>query len=112
MSYSFGDSLTSLPSTLTMRLTRSTDRSPVWKIGFSPCCCKPVPQRHADARDKFVHAERLGDIVVGAELERLDDAGLVGAARQDEDGQVQPLVAPFAQQVVAAACRAGRDRAG
>ena len=36
-------------------------------------------------RRELVHSERLGDVVVGAELERFDDAGLVRAAGQDDD---------------------------
>ena len=36
-SYSFGDSLTSRSPTLTMRRTRSTERSPVRNTGRSPC---------------------------------------------------------------------------
>src|SRR5438445_7624784 len=61
-----------------------------------------VPQRDADARHQFVHAERLGDIVVGAEFQSLDDAGLVGAAGEDDDGNVEPVVTPFAQELMTA----------
>jgi hypothetical protein len=60
-----------------------------------------VAQRHADARGQFVHAEGFRHIVVGAEFQRLDDAGLVGAARQDDDRASQALLAPAAQQIVA-----------
>ena len=44
-----------------------------------------MAQRRPHAREQLVHAERLGDVIVGAEIERLDLAGLVAAARQDDD---------------------------
>ncbi|CCV16199.1 hypothetical protein MESS4_830419 [Mesorhizobium sp. STM 4661] len=61
-----------------------------------------VTKRHTDARDQLIHAERLGDVVIGAELERGDDAGLVGAAGKDDHGNVQAVVPPFAQQIMSA----------
>ena len=38
-SYSLGESFTSSSPTLTMRRTRSTERSPTWKTGRSPWTC-------------------------------------------------------------------------
>ena len=42
-------------------------------------------QRHSDTGDQFVSAERLGDVVVRAELERRDLVGFSTARRQDND---------------------------
>ena len=47
---------------------------------------RPAQQR-AHARDEFVGAERLGDVVVGAELEPDDAVGLFGAGGQHDDRQ-------------------------
>ena len=44
-----------------------------------------APQRRPDARDDLLHAERLGDVVVGAHLQPDDAVELVGAGRQHED---------------------------
>ena len=51
---------------------------------------KLMTKRRPHARKQFVHAEGLGDVIVGAEIERLDLADLVAAARQhhDRDGLV------------------------
>ena len=53
------------------------------------------------AGEKLRHAEGLGDVVVRPEIERLDLAGLVVAARQHHDGQVGILSPHGAQKVVA-----------
>ena len=45
-----------------------------------------VAQGGAHAGVQLVDAEGLGQIVVGAEVERLDLAALVGAAGQHDDG--------------------------
>src|SRR5262249_12620943 len=44
-----------------------------------------MAQRRAHAGEQFVHAERLGDVVVGAEVECLDLADLIAPARQPHD---------------------------
>jgi hypothetical protein len=62
-----------------MRRTRST----VWNIGRSPSCCSRW--RGADAGEELVNAERLSHIIIGAEIEFLDLAGLVSAAGQHDD---------------------------
>src|SRR5215831_9854334 len=89
-SYSLGESFTSRSPTFTIRRTRSTERSPVWNTGRSPCTCSWW-RSAAHAGEQLLHAERLGDIVVGAEIERLHFAGLVAAARQHYDRH--PLIA-------------------
>ena len=49
--------------------------------------------RGADARDELLHRERLDEVVVGADLERVD-AVVLGAARgDDDDRRADPLVA-------------------
>ena len=44
-----------------------------------------VAQRRPHARHEFVHAERLGDVIVGAAIECRYLASLVAAARQDDN---------------------------
>jgi hypothetical protein len=101
MSYSFGESLISLSRELDDALDQIDRELAGLEDRLLALLLQLVAQRDADARDQFLHAERLRHIVVGAELQRLDDAGLVGAARQDQDRQIEPLLAPFAQQVMA-----------
>src|SRR3546814_2639765 len=48
-------------------------------------CGAPMTQRGADAGEQFVGVERLGDIVVGAEIERGDLLGAVFACGNDEE---------------------------
>ena len=57
------------------------------------------------AREQLIHAERLRHIVVGAEIERRDLAGLVAAARQNDDGQVALAAADLPQQIRVHRCR-------
>ena len=59
-----------------------------------------VAQRGADAGDELLHAERLGQVVVGAELQRLDDAGLVGTAGKDQHRHIVARGAPAAEQLL------------
>ena len=59
-----------------------------------------MAQCRAHARQQLVHAERLGDVVVGAEVERLHLAGLVAAARQHHDRDAFVARADHAQQLV------------
>ena len=83
-----------------MRRTRSTERSPTRKTGRSPCVLQLVAQRRPHPGEKLVHAERLGYIIVGAEIERLDLAGLVAAARKHDDGHALIAGADGSQQLV------------
>ena len=61
---------------------------------------RDAPQQRADARDQLVGAERLGDVVVGADLEADDAVGLLGARRHhdDRDGARWPRSARSARQ--------------
>src|ERR1700682_4256260 len=52
-----------------------------------------VPQRRAHAGEQFVHPERFGEIIIGAEIGRLDLSGLVAAARQPHGGQAGNSIA-------------------
>ena len=101
MSYSFGDSLISLPLDLDDAPDEIDRQIAGLEHRLLALLLQPVAERHADARHQLVHAERLGHIVVGAEFQRLDDAGLVGAAGQDDDRQVKPSSRQLLQQVVA-----------
>ena len=85
MSYSRGESSTSSPRTSTSRRTRSTVRSPLRKTGRSPCCCRRWRSAARTAGMELVDAEGLGQIVVGAEVESLDLAALVGTAGEHDD---------------------------
>ena len=76
-----------------MRRTRSTVRSPLWKDRLLALLLQAVAQRGADAREQFVHAERLGDVIVGAQIERLHLAAFVGAARQHDDRNRRAVLA-------------------
>ena len=60
-----------------------------------------MAQGRAHARQQLFHAERLGDVVVGAEIERLHLAGLVAAARQHDDRHAFVAAADHAQQIMA-----------
>ena len=79
-------------------------------MGRSPCLLQAMAQGNADPRRKFGDAEGLGDVIVGAAFQRLDDAGLVGAARQDDDGQLQAGLPPAGQKVVSLNVRQARGR--
>ena len=113
MSYSFGDSFTSRSPTLTMRRTRSTDRSPVLEDRPLALLLQAVAQRGAHAGQQLVHAERLGDVVVGAEIERLRPCR---PRRCGSTGRRSGIDGLVARRSGAAGrgrrCRAGRDRAG
>ena len=77
-----------------------------------PDCCTPVGRRggdgaraaqdRADARDELAGAERLDDVVVGAELEAEHAVGLV-AAGGEHDHRHALVGAQLAQQVEARA---------
>ena len=48
------------------------------------------PQQRADAGEQLAGGERLGEVVVGALVQRRDLVGLVGAHRQDQDRRGHP----------------------
>ena len=85
MSYSFGESFTSCIPDLDDP-THQIDRQ-IAALEDRPLALllQPVAQGGAETGDQLVHAEGLRDVVVGAEIERLDLAGLVAAARQHHD---------------------------
>ena len=58
-----------------------------------------MPERRAHAREQLLHAERLGDVIVGAEIERLHLGGFVAAARQHHDRKVLSSRTDLAQQL-------------
>ena len=100
-SYSFGDSLISRSPTLDDTANQvdgevadPEDRPLALRLQL-------VTQCRAYPGQKFVHPERLGDIIVGAAIERLDFAGLVAAAGQDHDGNGLVAGANGPQQLVA-----------
>ena len=43
----------------------------------------------ADARQEFLHAERLGDVIVGARIQRLNLSPLLTAHREHDDGNLR-----------------------
>ena len=51
-------------------------------------------QHGLHARDDLARAERLGDVVVGADLEADEPVDLVGARRHEDDGDALGLEAP------------------
>src|ERR1700674_271544 len=53
-----------------------------------------VVQRHAHPRHQFADTERLVDVVVGAEVERVDLFHLAIARREDDDRHVRPFAHP------------------
>ena len=50
-----------------------------------------APQHGADASEQLLQVERLGDVIVGAELQPLHLVGLLAARRQDDDGHLARL---------------------
>ena len=83
---SFAVSVTSSPSTrddVALDVDRRSGRSVSGCAGAGARCARRSSAR--DARDQLVRAERLGDVVVGAELEPDDAVGFLGARRQHDD---------------------------
>src|ERR1700686_4754019 len=60
-----------------------------------------MAQRRAHAGKQLVHSERFCQVIVGAEIERLDLARLVAAARQHDDRNAVIAAADHAQQIMA-----------
>ena len=53
-----------------------------------------MPKRDADAGQQFLDAERLGEVVVCALVQRGDLVGLAFAHRQHDDRNLRPLAQP------------------
>ena len=70
------------------RFSRSIASSPISTTGSADGL--DAPQRGAQPRQQLVDAERLGDVVVGAGIERGDLLVLVADGREDEDRDVRP----------------------
>ena len=90
-SNSFGVSLSSAPARVTRWRTASTSRLPTRSTGISALRCMRCRKRRAHPRQQFADVERLVDVVVGAEIERLDLFGLALARRQHDDRHVGPF---------------------
>ena len=82
-----------------MRRTRSTERSPTLNDRPLALDLELVSEGRPHARQEFLHAERLGDVVVCAEIQRFDLGGLVAAAREHDNGHVFALSPDFAQEI-------------
>src|SRR4051794_5238295 len=57
-----------------------------------------MPQRRAHASEQFIHSERFGEVIVGAEIERLDLSRLIATARQHHYRHAVVAPADHAQQ--------------
>ena len=89
-SNSFAVSAISSPSRLTRRVRRSMTSAPIVCGPSSTGAVAARPPRDGpDAGGQLAHAERLGDVVVGAELEAQDAVELVAARRQHDDGDLR-----------------------
>ena len=53
-----------------------------------------VPEGHAKPGEQLADAERLGDVVVGAGVERRDLVGLLAARREHDDRHRRPFAQP------------------
>src|SRR5205823_12239324 len=52
---------------------------------------RDVAQGYADARKQLIDPERLGHVIVGAEIERVHLVGLAAARGEDDDRRPRPL---------------------
>ena len=78
------------PPDVTRRRAMSISRSPTVTTGGGEVSGRGATQQRADARQQLARREGLGQVVVGALVQRLDLVGLVGAHRQDEDRRRHP----------------------
>ena len=86
-SHSVRDSWTISPSRVTTRRSRSISMSSNFRIPAPGCAPLDAAQDRADARRELVGVERLGDVVVGAEVEALGlvRGGPLGRQQDDRD---------------------------
>src|ERR1700722_7404538 len=61
----------------------------------------PAPRRRTDGRDELAHRERLDEVVVGSDLERMDTVVLGPARGDDDDRRTDPLRARGLDQLPA-----------
>src|SRR5712671_6524104 len=80
--YSFGVSVRRSSSIKTLRAARSIFSRSIRTM--------LAPEHDLGPRQQLGHAERLGDVVVGAELEQPHFLHLARLHRQDDDGNVRP----------------------
>jgi hypothetical protein len=59
------------------------------RIGAAP------PEGRTEARQQLIHAERLGDVVIRADVQGHDLVALAGAGGQDDDGRGAPAAEAF-----------------
>ena len=89
------DSLTSVPARRTRRRGMSIARSPIGHHRQRSLALEAAAAQHgADPGQQLVDPERLGDVVVGAEIEGCHLLGLGGAHRQHDDRQLRPFADP------------------
>ena len=67
--------------------TRSNVASPIWCNGLVVVAAPPQQRLHAG--QQLADAERLGDVVVGAELEAADDFFFLSLGGEHDDRQVE-----------------------
>src|SRR2546426_12116460 len=78
-------------------LFRSDVAEPLRRPCAVPARRGRAAQQRLDAREQLQHAERLGDVVVGAEPEPADPFGFPTPRREGGGGHATTLVAPPAQ---------------
>ena len=94
-SNSFGVSLSSAPARVARWRTEWTSSPPTFSTGISDFRCMRWRKAVRESRQKFTDVERLVDVVVGAQIERLDLLGLALARRQHNDWHIRPFARPF-----------------
>ena len=92
-SNSIGVRWTGSPSRRTTRAARSISRPSTTTVGSSSLG-RRAAQRRLQARHQLARAERLGDVVVGARLERAHLLLLLAHRREHQDRHLAPLPQP------------------
>ena len=103
MRYSLVVSGISSPSRVSLCETRSSVASPIWWTRFVVGAAPPQQRLHAG--DELADAERLGDVVVGAELEAADDLLLLALGGEHDDRQLELPLADLPADFVAVELR-------
>ena len=73
-------------------------------VGFGALC---TAHQSSHARDELIRAERLGQVIVGAEVEAHDAVRFLGPRGDDDDGQIggRPVAAQHPAQLESAHTR-------